>query len=451
MKKKLMSLVLVAAMSLSLAACGGGNGGGEVVDADVPSIDKINGDDYKDLKADIKVLTDRTDLVDTTYKGYAEEFHKIYPNINVTYEAVTDYAESITLRLTNGDWGDVCFIPATVEKSEMGTYFTPMGDYADLDPIYNNVAEKTYDDVVYGIPNGANATGIAYNKKVWEDAGITELPKTPDEFLDDLQTIKDKTDAIPLYTNFSDGWPLGELNAYVGISSNADPDYKNNKLLHQKDPFTKNDDMTGPYAVYYVMYEAVARGLVEEDPASSDWESSKRMINNGEISAMILKSWCIEQLVGAGDHPEDVAYMPFPITVDGKQATASGGNYAYGINNKASEDNQIAAMLYVKWMLEESTIFDDEGSIPALKERELPDSLAGFAGIELLSDNPAQKGEETLYDDLCNMSELLNNNYPVTEVVEAAMYGTKTLDELMAEWNQKWADAQESYGVEVTE
>lgn len=451
MKKKLMSLVLVAAMSLSLAACGGGNGGGEVVDADVPSIDKINGDDYKDLKADIKVLTDRTDLVDTTYKGYAEEFHKIYPNINVTYEAVTDYAESITLRLTNGDWGDVCFIPATVEKSELSTYFTPMGNFDELDPIYNNVVEKSYDGVVYGIPNGANATGIAYNKKVWEDAGITELPKTPDEFLDDLQTIKDKTDAIPLYTNFSDGWPLGELNDSVGISSNVDPDYKKNKMLHEKDPFTKRDDMTGPYAVYYVLYEAVARGLVEEDPASSDWESSKRMINNGEIASMPLKSWCVIQFAQAGDHPEDVGYMPFPISVNGKQATASGGNYAYGINNKSSEDNQIASMLFVKWMLEESTIFEDEGNIPARKDKGYPEWLSGFDGVEFLSDNPSPEGEETLYDDLCNMSELLNNNHCVTEVVEAALYGTKTLDELMDEWNQKWTEAQESYSVEVTE
>ena len=71
--------------------------------------------DYKDLKADIKILTDRTDIVDTVYKGYADQFHEKYPNITVTYEAITDYAESVTLRLTNGDWGDICFIPATVE------------------------------------------------------------------------------------------------------------------------------------------------------------------------------------------------------------------------------------------------------------------------------------------------------------------------------------------------
>ena len=194
--KRAWSLVLVAAMSLSMAACGNGgssgNGDSSTSEA-VPTIDEINvGEDYKDLKAEIKVLTNRTDIVDSTYKEYAEEFQKLYPNITVTYEGITDYEESLTLRLTNGDWGDICLIPTTCDKSEFSTYFTSLGDYDTLNDIYNFVTEKTYEGQVYGIPCGGTAGGIAYNKKVWEEAGITSLPTTPDEFLEDLQKIKDK-------------------------------------------------------------------------------------------------------------------------------------------------------------------------------------------------------------------------------------------------------------------
>lgn len=450
MKKRLLSLTLAAAMGLSLTACGG-SGGETKTEVSVPTIDKINGEDYKDLKADIKILTNRTDIVDTVYQGYADEFMKKYPNIKVTYEAITDYEESLTLRLTNGDWGDICFIPSTVDKSEMGEYFTPLGDYETLNGIYNFVTEKTYENTVYGIPNGGTAGGVAYNKKIWKEAGIKELPTTPDEFLEDLQLIKDKTKAIPMYTNFSAGWTMGAWNDYVGIASNADADYKNNKLLHSKDPFTKNAEMSGPYAVFYTLYEAVARKLVEEDPASSDWESSKTMINKGEVATMVLGSWCVQQFKDAGDNPDDIGYMPFPITVNGKRAAASGGNYAYAINSKATQDNQIASMLYVKWLLEESSIFKDEGSIPALKGEPLPDSLSDFEGVELLSDNAPLEGEESLYDDLRNTSEVLSGDYPVGEVLEAALYGTKSLDDLMAEWNEKWTDAQSTFSVEITE
>ncbi len=452
MKKKVVSLALAAIMAMSMVACKNG-GETEAVDAaELPSIDEINlGEDYQDITADITFLTNRTDIVDTVYKGYAEEFNKLYPNITVTYEGITDYAESMTLRLTNGDWGDICLIPTSVDKSEFSTYFTALGDYSVLNDTYNFVTEKTYGNVVYGIPNGGTAGGVAYNKKVWAAAGITELPKTPDEFLADLKLIKEKTDAIPLYTNFAAGWPMGAWNDYVGIASNGDTAYKNTTLLHTRNPFSKNEENSGPYAVFYTLYNAVADGLVEEDPASSDWESSKVMINNGQIGAMVLGSWCVQQFKDAGDNPDDIGYMPFPISVKGVQSAAAGGNYAYAINKYASADNQIASMIYIKWLLEESTIFEDEGSIPALKNSPLPDSLSEFDGVELLSDDAALEGEENLYDDVRNTAEVLSGDYPVSTVLEAALYKSESLDDLMDEWNEKWTAAQDSCGAEIYE
>ena len=457
--KKLISLGLVTSMVLSLAACGGGNDSnnetqeGDSSSSSVPTIDQIKvGEDYKDLEASIKILTNRTDIVDTVYKGYAEEFMELWPNIKVEYEALTDYEESLKLRLTTGDWGDICFIPTSVQKDQLADYFIALGDFDTLDEIYNFCQEKTYDGTVYGIANGGTAGGIVYNKRVWEEAGIDELPATPDEFLEDLQTIKDNTDAIPLYTNFAAGWPMGAWDAYIGVAATGDPDFMND-IVHIKDPFAKRDDMTGPYAVYYTMYEAVARKLVEDDPASSDWESSKGMINKGEIATMVLGSWAVQQCKDAGDTPDDVGYMPFPITVDGKRYAGSGGNYAFGINKQATEDNQIAALLYTKWLIEESSIYEDEGSIPALKDKEVPDALADFEGVELLPNNPAKEGEETLFDEVNNESEvgINNDDYPECELLEAALYGSKTLDEMMDERNQKWSAAQEELGVEVWE
>ncbi|MDO4296938.1 MAG: ABC transporter substrate-binding protein [Lachnospiraceae bacterium] len=447
--KRVLSMGLAAAMVTSMFLAVGASAEGEV-----PTIDQITvGEDYQDVTAAIKILTNRTDIVDTVYKGYAEQFMELYPNITVEYEGITDYEESLTLRITTGDWGDLCFIPTGVNRDELSTYFTPLGDYETLDPVYNFVQDKTYDGQVYGIANGGTASGVVYNKRIWEEAGITELPTTPDEFLEDLQMIKDNTDAVPLYTNFAAGWPMGAWDAYIGVAATGDADFMNNTIIHTKDPFAKRDDMTGPYAVYYTMYESVARGLVEEDPASSDWESSKNMMNTGKIATMVLGSWAVQQCKDAGENPDDVGYMPFPITVDGKRYAGAGGNYSFGINNQAETDNQIAAMVYLKWLIEESSIYTDEGSIPALKSGELPDALADFEGVELLADNPAKAGEETLFNEVNNEAEvgINNDDYPDCEILEGALYGSATLDELMDNWNQKWSDAQETLGVEVYE
>ncbi len=441
LKKSIVTGLAAAAVSMVVF-------GGNALAAELPAFNELNIDDYADLTADIKILTDRTDIVDTVYAGYAEQFTERFPNIHVTYEAVTDYAEAVTLRLTNGDWGDICFIPDTVEKTELSTYFVPLGDYDAMDEIYYNMNAQTDGDKVYGIPNGGNTPGILINKNVWADAGITEYPTTPDEFIEDLQKIKDNTDAIPLYTNFADGWPLGQWTGYIGIPSNADPNYAENVMPHKQNPFAKPDDgMYGPYALFYMLYEPVARGLVEEDPASTDWESSKARIGSGEIATMVLQSWAINQCKDLAEDPDAIDYIPMPITVNGVQALLVNSNYCYGINCNASEDNQLASMVYVKWLIEESPIMADEGNIPERKDQEVPDSLANFDGLEMMTN--AKEEEPGLKNEVANESEVLTDAN-VAKVVEGALSG-KPFDDIMNEWNERWTEAQDYVGVEVTE
>lgn len=469
-KKKLIALGLTGAMAVSmLAGCGsaGSDGSasadaqtgesaestqaeGESASGEVPSIDSINlGTDYQDIKADIKILTNRTDIVDTTYAQYAESFHELYPNITVTYEAVTDYEESVTLRLTTGDWGDICFIPTSCAKADLSKYFIPLGDFSTLDSIYNFASDKAFDGKVYGIANGGNADGIAYNKKVWEEAGITEVPTTPDEFLEDLQKIKDNTDAIPLYTNFAAGWTMGAWDAYIGGCATGDPDFMNYGITHGENPFADNGEETGPFAVYNILYQAVSQGLIEDDPTTTDWEGCKGMINNGEIGCMVLGSWAVVQMQEAGDNADDIGYMPFPITVDGQQYASAGPDYCYGINVHSDYENQLASLIYVKWLTEESGFSYDQGGIPICVGDEYPEVLSAFDGVELVVDNPAPEGEEDLFGEINTESEvaLNNDNTHVQDILEHALTGDMTMEEIAAEWNDVWTAAQEEYGI----
>lgn len=64
------------------------------------------------------------------------------------------------------------------------------------------------------------------------------------------------------------------------------------------------------------------------------------------------------------------------------------------INNKTSSDQQTAAMVYLKWILEESSIYKDENCIPAIKSAPMPDFLVDFEGIELVTNAAAPEGNE---------------------------------------------------------
>lgn len=458
--KKIISAMLALTMVVSMSACGTkGKDKAEESSANKTTtegvtIDQLKlGEDYKDIKADIKLITHRTDLTDNVFQDYEKQFQELYPNVSIEFEGITNYADDITTRLTTSDWGDICMIPDSVDKSELENYFVPYGDLETLSKEYIMLDNKSFGGITYGIPSVGNAQGVVYNKKVFEEAGVSELPKTPEDFLTALQQIKDKTDAIPLYSNFSAQWTMGAWDAYIGGSSNGSPDYKNEKLLHGKNPFSKNEEMIGPYAVYYVLYEATKRGLIEDDPTTSDWEGCKGMINNGKIGAMVLGSWAVSQMQAAGDHGEDIGYMPFPITVDGKQYASAGPDYTYGININSSEDNKIASMLFVKWLTEKSGFAYDQGGIPIVKGEKYPEVLSAFGDTELVIESPALEGEEGLFEKVNLDSEvgLNTDNIPDCEILEHALQGDMTLDEIMDEWNQKWTQAQEDNDVEIYE
>lgn len=468
--KKVLSLVLALTLAFTLTACGSkdkdssdtGSNSSDNKDAAVttaatdenamPTIDTLKlGEDYTDIKADLKFLTHRTDIVDTVFAGYIADFQKMYPNVTISYEGITDYADDVTIRLTTGDWGDICMIPTTIEKKDLSSQFISFGTLEGIGQNYDYLNNFAFEDQVYGIPSTVNAQGIVYNKKVFEAAGITDIPKTPDDFIAALQKIKDNTDAIPLYTNFAAGWTLGAWDAYIGGSATGSADFMNNTLLHSSNPFADRGDGTGPFAVYNVLYQAIAQGLVEDDPTTTDWESCKGMINRGEIGTMALGSWAVTQMQQADVNAADIGYMPFPITVDGKQYATAGPDYCYGINVNSSKDNQIASMLYVKYLTEKSNFAFDQGGISVVKGAALPDSLSSFQGVTLVVDNPAVAGEETLFNDLNSASEIGINseNTHVQRVAEAAMDKSETMEDIAADWNAKWTSAQESVGVTV--
>lgn len=454
--KRMFAAVASATMAMSLIACGGSGGTSDSEKAEKEdigvTIDQIKlGEDYTDIKADLKFLTHKTDIVDTTFQEYIKEFQKMYPNVNIEYEGITDYANDVTLRLTTGDWGDICMVPTSIDKSELSNYFTSFGSVEQLSENYesNMLNNYAYDNQVYGVPSMANVQGIVYNKAVFEAAGIKELPKTPDEFLDALQKIKDNTDAIPMYTNFAAGWTMTAWDSYIDGGATGDAEFVNTGLTKGENPFSDRGDGTGPYAVYNVLYEAVSRGLTEDDPTTTDWEGCKGMLNNGKIGCMALGSWSVIQMQEAGDKADDISYMAFPITVNGKQYAAAGPDYCYGINCNSSKDEQIAAMCYIKWLVEKSGFAQDQGGLSIVTGDAYPAALEAMKDIELVVNAPAAEGEENLWNDINNSSELgINVSGSIgKEIVESAVSKTKTMDEMVTEWNEKWTNAQEANGV----
>ena len=449
--KKLIAVGTIAACVLGLAACGSANASDTGM-----TYDKITlGETGKDLTTTITLYTHRTDMLQDTYNGknwkqYVAEFNKMYPNITVKVE--NNPNDEVT-RLQGGDWGDIMMMPTSLDASDLGDYFLPFGTVDNLKDEIRYPYAQEYGNNVYGISSNGNLAGVVYNKRVFKDAGVTDTPRTPDEFIAALKKIKENTDAIPLYTNYAAGWTMSAWDAYIGGTATGDAKYMKQTLLHTEDPFSDPGDGTHAYNVYKILYDAVSDGLIEDDFSTTDWEGSKSQMNSGKIATMVLGSWAVSQIQGVGDNADDIGYMPFPITVGGKQYASSVADRCYGINKDVPADEQEGSMIFVKWMTEKSNFATNEGGLPVDKTDDtLPDVYSEFGDVTFLEDEPSVKGEEDLFNNLNSDSELSINassDARVQAVVEHASNKTKSYDDIIGEWNQAWNDALKTENAEI--
>lgn len=452
MKKKILSLTLAAAMMMTCMAGCGDKGNDKKAESNKDAAETTTAEggseetEAKDIKGEITVLTHRTDLVDTVLADYAKQFNEKYPDVEVSFEAMEDYEGDVSTRVTTGDYGDVFMIPNTIPVAEFGDFLEPFGTIEELSTQYKEefLYHKQSGGIVYGLPSGVNiSNGIVYNKAVFKEAGIDKLPTTPEEFATALQQIKDKTDAIPLYTNTHDAWCMAQWESCVSAAS-ADDTYLNDKMCNEADPFSEGKPA---YNVYKILYDSVKNGLVEDDPFTTDWEGSKLMMAKGEIGCMVLGSWAVGQIQEIakteGLNPEDVSYMPFPISNSaGEVVVGAAPDYAYGIN--INSENKDAARAFVDFMVNESGYAVSQGEISIVIGDEFPSTLSDFADCAFQVDKPAQPENEGKWDAVHNESELglwSGSEYQV-EIVEAAFGNVdKSFDDIMKEWNEKWSAA----------
>ncbi len=242
MKKKLLASLLVAAMAVSMAACGSsssnsGSGGssatsvsGETKEVTVEGSD-ITYNVATDLTTDEITLTYFHFDQDETVQYLAERFMELYPNITVevVYENVSTYDDTLLTLVADGSCPDVImFSDCDFALSNM--LLTDISAYWDSDPETAELAETLNE---YGI--GCYSTSARYAVPVKFFPGVmyvdlnvletlnVEQPTNNWTWSEMIQLIKDCT-----VLDSSDGmayYGLGvynRLDSYYGIAAGGD-------------------------------------------------------------------------------------------------------------------------------------------------------------------------------------------------------------------------------------
>lgn len=436
-KHFLIPFMLVFALTGVLTGCSGGNGTNNSADnaknntANSGKEQGKTGNEAKPLSGKVTFLTNRTDMIGKEYDEYVKRFNEKYPDIKIEFEtSQTDYNQQAKVRMASGELPDLMFVP-DIPNSDLPKYFAPLDDLGLSEEITFKDF-KSYDGKLYGITTGNSTSGIVYNKKAFSDAGITEIPKTWDEFLAVCEKLK-QNGVIPLSSNFKDKWPLGSWVYDMPRVIENNRDFPNSRI-NMEAPFTMDN---GYGKAMSLIKELADKGYLEKDINSTNWEQSKKDVANGKMGMYFLGNWVINQVIGVGAKSDNIGFFPLPFDNSGELRAAFNPDFFYAVNKNSK--NLEATKAFLKWMLEDSGYEDFAGFISPLKGREskLP-QLAEFqaTGVEL---------QEGMPDDT-KVIEISNKAQIDLPAIAQEFVLAKDPQAVLDKWNKAWAKAKQELG-----
>lgn len=202
MKRKVLATVLSLCMTTSLLA-GCGNGGAETVDPTIPTeqntTEQNNPEEVVDsekqehepVELTLWVTSRNADDWSTDMEKQFLEEHPWITLNKVVKEG--DPGNEFYQAVAAGNAPDLIRVSFTMMNSYMASnILEPLNRYVENWDEWENYTQEyvdmfTVDGNIYGVPSSVSPMLFGYNKALFEEAGISEPPKTWDEALESLQ------------------------------------------------------------------------------------------------------------------------------------------------------------------------------------------------------------------------------------------------------------------------
>ncbi|MGW5692931.1 extracellular solute-binding protein, partial [Streptomyces asiaticus] len=186
-----------------------------------------------------------------------------------------------------------------------------------------------YDGKQYAAPWYAANRVVLYNKKIWAEAGIKDTPKTRTEFFQDLDAIKKKTDAEPIYL------PGQNWYFFDGLTIGTGADL----VKKDGDKWVSNlaDPKVGKAMDIYKQYQSFSKAPKDKDEATPQ---QGEVFAKGKTGAFIGMGWEAGIAIKANPKIEkDIGYFTIPGETAGKPEGVflGGSNLAVAAGSEKQE------------------------------------------------------------------------------------------------------------------
>ncbi|WP_197684388.1 ABC transporter substrate-binding protein [Aeromicrobium choanae] len=320
-----VGLAAAATLMATLAACGGGDEGG------VPTINLFGG----------ASATGFQDLIDGCNEQ-ADGKWKIEGNL-VPSDA-DGQREQMVRRLAAGDAGmDVIGMDVvwTAEFAEAG-WILPLTDEQRAEASEGTLAvpleTATWKDKLYAIPKHTNAQLMWYRKSLVDKVGNGEPPKTWDEMFAMAEKLKAEGD--PYEIGFTGARYEGLVVGFNTILSSF-----GGTIVNEDSTETTIDDKT--VQALDLLNKLATSGLSNASLSNSQEPEVFAQLQNGASAFSLNWPYVLSAMREASPEiAEDLAFAPFPATVEGQpsKVTVGGMNFAISKFSEHPEESFEAAM-----------------------------------------------------------------------------------------------------------
>lgn len=345
MRKKIISLILAAITMTSLVGCG--NKGSNI---------SSEGGDIVTIKVLSRYSSDQGPD-DIVVNSRIEKFMEENPDIKVEHEAIGDEATYNNMFKTSIATGDAPDIFVNYGGTQFQDYvesglFYDLSKVAAEDSAWGDKYIESMLDAwkfegtegFYGVPFSCFATGLYYNKDLFEQNGL-EPPTT----IEDFEKVCDAFMAKGI-TPFA----LGDKDNFRGAHLLANLALKREKFDYTKsiiDGQTKWND-TAMKEVFELMSSWQKKGYLGENITTLDSSGEQALFLNGETPMHLNGSWFMNQ-VNDSENPERVGFVPFPYFEkypENKDNWHSGTSEGFSLASNNGEERLEASIKLLKYL-----------------------------------------------------------------------------------------------------
>jgi raffinose/stachyose/melibiose transport system substrate-binding protein len=177
--------------------------------------------------------------------------------------------------------------------------------------------QKTASGKIYTLPIENNIEFFWYNKKMFQDAGVTE-PTTFDEFLEVCEKLK-QSGFTPIAICGKDGWPLMRYLSFIPFRMTG-----NEYLTKVASGEASMSDEIGMAGLNFV--KELGK-YFQEGFANTDYTSTLNLFLGGKVAIFNMGTWELQNFINPGDAMKDnIGYFKLPL-VDGDNATTPDDGY----------------------------------------------------------------------------------------------------------------------------